>query len=113
MVEVVGSNHHLPLGNMKDVSSIPSPLNESLHQGSICEPFRKKANDSLEARFLDVGPSFKDEKIVSLHHLTSASTTSIKGMITAKEEDNVKFLIQAKMMRNDVFDAKMKIKRRM
>ena len=31
VVEVVGSNNHLPFNNMKAVSSIPPPLNEALH----------------------------------------------------------------------------------
>jgi len=34
-------------------------------------------------------------------------------MRIAKEEDDIRFLIQAKTMKNDVFDARIKIKRRM
>ena len=50
-----------------------------------------------------------------LYHSTTfwCSLYQYKGMRTAKEEDNIRFLIQAKTMRNDVSDAKIKIKRRM
>ena len=34
-------------------------------------------------------------------------------MRTANEEDNIRFSIQVKMMKNDVFDARIRIKRRM
>ena len=34
-------------------------------------------------------------------------------MTIVKEEDKIRLLIQVKMMKNDVFDARIKIKRRM
>ena len=69
VVEVVGGHYHLPLSNIKGVSSIPPPLSKALHQGSTCGPFQKKANDSLEARFPNIGPGFRAEKVVPFHHL--------------------------------------------
>jgi len=36
-----------------------------------------------------------------------------EGMQTAKEENNIRFLIQVKMMKNDIFDAIINIKGRM
>ena len=79
VVEVVRSHRHLLLSNLKGVGSIPPPLNEALHQGSTQRLLREKTNDRLEARLLDVGPGFKDKKVVPFHHLVGASSTSIRG----------------------------------
>ena len=46
-VEVIGSHCHLPLSNMKCMSSIPPSLDEALHQSSTCGPFWKEADDRL------------------------------------------------------------------
>ena len=77
-IKVVGSHCHLPLSNMKGVSSIPPPLNEALHQGSAHSLFRNKSNDRLEARLSNIGPSFRGKKVVPLHHLIGASPTNIR-----------------------------------
>ena len=78
-VEVIGNHCYLTLSNMKGVSSIPPPLDETLHHGSTCRPFQKKANDRHKARFPDISPSLKNEKVIPLHHLVNASPTSIRG----------------------------------
>ena len=79
MIEVIRSHRYLPLSNMKGVRSIPPSVNESLHQGSTCGPLWKKIDDRLEARFPDVGPSFRDKKVVPFYHLIRASPTSKRG----------------------------------
>ena len=56
--------------------------------------FQKEANDGLEACLPDVGPGIKGKQVVPF-----------------QREDIVRFLIQAKIMDNDVFYARMKIKR--
>ena len=63
---------------MTDVGSIPPPLNGALHQGSTRRLLRKKSNDRLEARLPNIGPGFRNEKVVPLHHLIGASLTSIR-----------------------------------
>ena len=79
VVKVVWSHRHLSLSNMKGVASIPPPLNMALHQGSARRLLQKKTNDRLKARLWDIAPSFRDKKIIPLHHLISASPTNIRG----------------------------------
>ena len=40
---------------------------------------RKKSYDRLKAHLLNIASSFKDKKVVPLHHLVSASSTNIRG----------------------------------
>jgi len=64
---------------MKGVGSIPPPSNEALHLGNTRGLLQKKANDRLEARLLDIDPSFEGEKVVQFHYLIGVSPTNIRG----------------------------------
>ena len=90
---------------MKGVGSIPPPLNEALHQGSTRRLLRKKTNDRLKACLPDIAPSFRDKKVVPLHHFISASPTNIRGwwlQKKKKKEKDIRLLIQAKFRKYDV-----------
>ena len=78
-VKVIGSHRHFPFNNIKGMGNIPPPLNEALHQGSAHRPFLEEANDGLEACFLDVGPGFRNKKVVSFHHFVGTSPTNVWG----------------------------------
>ena len=61
MVKVIENHCHLLLSNIKGVGSIPSSLNEALRQGSTHRLFRKKIDDGLKARLLDITLGFEDK----------------------------------------------------
>ena len=64
---------------LKGVGTIPLHLNEELHQGGTRKLLHKKTNERHEARLSDISPSFRDKKVVPLHHFVSAPHINIRG----------------------------------
>ena len=111
VVEVIGIHRHLLLNNMECMSSISPPLDEALHQSSTYGPFWQTDKDRLKAHFPNVSPRFRNKEVIPLYHLVGASPTSIRGCGLQKKK--TRFWIQVKMMKNNVFDVRIEIKRRM